>query len=298
MANNIFKISWFRNILSSVLKFFPDKWVICLQHRSLVGRWPNLKDPKRFSDKMQWYKLNYRDPLMTQCVDKYREKFYLNQKGFEEYIPKTIQVCEHVEDIKYEDLPNSFIIKCNNGYGNNYIVRDKKKIDIEDINKVFNAWHSTSPVTFGREWAFINVPPKIMVEELLVSKDGSQRGDLNDYKVMCFNGVPRVVWVDIDRYSNHKRNFYDTKWNQLPVESDCPLSDYNVPRPYGLDKMLEIASTIAKDFPFVRVDFYSVNQHVYIGEMTFYPWSGCVNFKPDSFDFELGDYFTLPEPRR
>ena len=60
--------------------------------------------------------------------------------------------------------------------------------------------------------------------------------------------------------------------------------------------MLEIASQIAKDFPFVRVDFYSVNNKIYIGELTFYPWSGCVNYKPDSFDFELGNMFVLPEP--
>ena len=113
---------------------------------------------------------------------------------------------------------------------------------------------------------------------------------------MCFNGEPKVIWADIDRYTNHRRNFYDLKWNQIPVESDCPNTDYEVKAPYGLPKMLEIASQIAKDFPFVRVDFYSVNNKIYIGELTFYPWSGCVNYKPDSFDFELGNMFVLPEP--
>lgn len=295
---NIIRNKFFRRILEKVLWIFPDKWIVMCQYRVLVGRWPNLKKPKRYTEKIDWYKLNYHDPLMTQCVDKYREKFYLADKGLEQYVPKTLQVHDKIEEVDYSTLPNAFIIKCNNGYGNNYIVRDKSKMNIVEINHVFNEWHSTSPVVFGREWAFINVEPKILVEELLVSEDGTQKGDLNDYKVMCFNGEPRVVWVDIDRYSNHCRNFYDLQWNQLPVESDCPVSKAPVPKPYGLEKMIEIAGVLAKDFPFVRVDFYSVNNRVYIGEMTFYPWSGCVNYKPDSFDFELGDMFKLPQPRK
>ncbi len=288
----------FRSLLEKIIWVFPDKWVIKCQYRALVGRWPNLKNPKRFSEKIDWYKLYYRDPLMTQCVDKHLEKDYLKEKGFEDYVPKTLQVKDRIEEIDFEQLPDSFIIKCNNGYGNNVIVHNKSRMDIDSIYKTFNEWHSTTPVVFGREWAFIDVVPKIMVEELLVSKDGTQKGDLNDYKVMCFNGEPRVVWVDIDRYSDHCRNFYDLQWNQLPVESDCPVSKAPVPKPYGLEKMIEIAGVLAKDFPFVRVDFYSVNNRVYIGEMTFYPWSGCVNYKPDSFDFELGDMFKLPQPRK
>lgn len=288
----------FRRVIERVIWPLPDRWVIKLQYRTLVGRWPNLNNPKRFSEKIDWYKLNYRDPLMTQCVDKHLEKDYLKEKGFEEFVPKTLQVKDRIEEIDFDKLPNSFIIKCNNGYGNNVIVHDKANMDIDSIYKTFNEWHSTTPVVFGREWAFIDVVPKIMVEELLVSQDGTQKGDLNDYKVMCFNGEPRVVWVDIDRYSNHCRNFYDLQWNQLPVESDCPISKVPAPKPYGLEKMIEIAGVLAKDFPFVRVDFYSVNNRVYIGEMTFYPWSGCVNYKPDSFDFELGDMFQLPNPRK
>lgn len=293
---SLFKNKAIRRFLEAMISPLPDSLVIRLQYRTLVGRWPNLNDPKRFSEKMEWYKLHYRVPLMTQCVDKYREKFYLADKGFEQYVPKTLQVCDKIEDVDFDKLPNAFIIKCNNGYGNNVIVRDKAKMNIEEIYKTFNEWHSTSPVVFGREWAFLDVEQKILVEELLVSEDGTQKGDLNDYKFMCFNGEPRVIWADIDRYTNHRRNFYDLEWNQLPVESDCPNTNYEVSAPYGFSTMLDIARKIAKDFPFVRVDFYSVNCKVYIGELTFYPWSGCVSYKPDSFDFELGAMFVLPKP--
>lgn len=288
----------FRRFLEKTIWILPDKWVVALQYRVLVGRWPNLKDPKRFTEKVNWYKLNYHDPIMTQCVDKHLEKAYLKEKGFEDYLPKTLQVGESIEEIDFDTLPEAFIIKCNNGYGNNVIVRDKSKMDKAEIYTTFNEWHSSSPVVFGREWAFVHVKPKIMVEELLVAHDSSQKECLNDYKVMCFNGVPRIVWVDMGRSSNHSRNFYDINWNPLHVESDCPTSDYPVEKPSGLNKMLDIASVLSKDFPFVRVDFYCFDNRVYIGEMTFYPWSGCVNFKPDSFDFELGEMFKLPQPRK
>lgn len=293
---SLFKNKTFRRVLEAIVRPLPDALVVKLQYLALVGRWPNLKNPMRFTEKIVWYKLHYRIPLMTQCVDKYKEKFYLKDKGFWDYIPKTLQICDKIEDVDFESLPKDFIIKCNNGYGNNVIVRDKSKMNIDGIYKTFNEWHSTSPIVFGREWAFIDVEKKILVEELLVSEDESQKGDLNDYKIMCFNGEPRVIWADIDRYTNHRRNFYDLEWNQLPIESDCPNTDYEVKKPYGLSLMLQIAAIIAKDFPFVRVDFYSVNNKVYIGELTFYPWSGCVNYKPDSFDFELGDMFVLPKP--
>lgn len=263
----------------------------------LIGHWPNTTNPKRFTEKLQWYKLNYRDPLMTICADKYLAKDYLSNKGYSEYVPKLYQVCNKIEEVVWDKLPNSFIIKCNNGYGANVIVSDKESLDINAINKQFGKWKQLSTVVIAREWAYKDIPPKIIVEELLVSKDGTQKGDLNDYKIMCFNGTPRVIWVDVDRYTNHKRNFYDTQWNLLPVKSDCPTYDNVLPAPYGLEKMLEIAASIAKDFPFVRVDFYSLNQRIYIGELTFYPWSGCVKYTPDSFDFELGDMFELPNPK-
>ena len=285
-----------RRILENTVRFLPDRMVVMLQYRVKVGRWPDLKQPKRFSEKIAWYKLNYRDERMTRCVDKHLEKSYLEEKGLGEYVPKTLQVGDSIDDIDFDALPEQFIIKCNNGYGNNVIVRDKSKMNKANIYKTFNEWRIPSPIVFGREWAFFDVEPKIMVEELLVSHDGSQK-ELNDYKVMCFNGEPRVVWVDTNRSTDHKRNFYDVEWNPLDVESDCPVSHDAIPRPDGFGKMLEIARRLSKDFPFVRVDFYDVNNRVYIGEMTFYPWSGCVNFKPDDFDFKLGEMFQLPEKK-
>ena len=280
--------------LYSFLNLLPDSLVVRLQYYASLGRWPNIKKPVRYTEKLQWYKLNYRVPLMTQCADKYRVRDYLIERGYEQYLPMLYQVCDSAGEIDFEKLPNAFAIKCNNGSGTNIFVSDKANADIASIIVEAKKWNKVNTISVGREWAYVNIEPKIVVEELLVSKDGTQTTDLNDYKIMCFNGKPKVIWVDVDRHIAHKRNFYDLDWNQLDVVSDCPLTDYPIPKPYGLDQMIKISETIAQDFPFVRVDFYSLNSKVYIGELTFYPWSGCVQYSPDSFDFELGSYFELP----
>jgi len=283
-----------RRSLYKLLDLLPDKAVVRLQYYASVGRFPNLKDPKRFTEKLQWYKLNYRTPLMTQCADKYRIRFYLKDKGYEECSPELYQVCDSFDEIDFEKLPQAFAIKCNNSSGTNIFVRNKADMDLAKVAAEAATWKKAKTISAGREWAYHNIEPKIVVEELLVSHDGTQKDSLNDYKFLCFNGEPKVLWVDVDRDTNHKRAFYDMDWNMLDVTSNRTKSDEPIPKPYGFERMTEIARDIAKDFPFVRVDFYSVNEKIYIGELTFYPWSGCVKFTPDSYDFELGSYFTLP----
>ena len=283
-----------RRRLYTFLDLLSDKTVIRLQYYATLGRFPNLKNPKRFTEKLQWYKLNYRTPLMTQCADKYKIRFYLQDKGYEELSPELYQVCDSFEEIDFEKLPDAFAIKCNNSSGTNIFVKNKADMDVEKISAEAATWKKVKTISAGREWAYHNIEPKIVVEELLVSRDGTQKESLNDYKFLCFNGEPKVLWVDVDRDTNHKRAFYDMDWNMLDITSNRTKSDEPIEKPYGFERMIEIAKDIAKDFPFVRVDFYSVNEKIYIGELTFYPWSGCVQFTPDSYDFELGSYFELP----
>ena len=128
---------------------------------------------------------------------------------------------------------------------------------------------------------------RIIVEKYLEDENSQEHG-LTDYKFMCFDGKPQVVVLDVDRYTVHKRNFYDTDWNNLHVGSDACAIDRDIVKPKKLNEMISIAQQLSSDFPFVRVDLYEVNGHVIFGEMTFYPWSGYVQYEPDDFDFELG----------
>ena len=282
-----------RKLLYKILDPLKDEKVIKLQYRVVLGRPLNLSKPSRFTEKIQWYKLNYRTSLMTKCSDKYEVRNYLTEKGFFQYLPSLYQVCNKYEEIKFDSLPNSFVIKCNKGSGTNILVKDKNSMNLKEISSVVKSWDKVNTLSFGREWAYKNIIQKIVIGSCDSNTDSPESG-LNDYKILCFNGTPHYAWVDINRYNGHKRNFYDMNWLKLNVISDHPNFEQDIEKPYGFEKMIEISKEISKDFPFVRVDFYSINSKIYIGELTFYPWSGTVQFTPDNFDYQLGELFTLP----
>ena len=278
------------------LRFIPDEQMVKFQYFVKLKRKLNLKNPQRYTEKIQWYKLNYRNNDMPICVDKYRVREYIKRKGLEDILVRLYAVYDKVDDIKLEDLPNKFILKTTNGSGTNIICKDKSKLDEPTLKKQVSVFFKQSSASAGREWVYSYVKPKIIVEQLLEDWS-SQDSSINDYKFLCFNGKPEYIVFDVDRFTNHKRNIYDTQWNNLHIASDCPCSDIDYPKPDTLEKMLEIAKVLSEEFPAVRVDLYSIKGKIYFGELTFFPWSGYVQYTPDSFDFVLGKKFTFPDIR-
>ncbi len=126
-------------------------------------------------------------------------------------------------------------------------------------------------------------------------KDNDQ-SDLMDYKIFCFNGVAKLIEVDLDRFTNHKRNIYDTEWNFLPVSIKYQRdTDARIEKPAKLDEMLAVAEKLSKGIPHVRVDLYLINDRIYFGEMTFYHGSGVETFSPEAFGLEMGEWIDLSE---
>lgn len=274
------------------LKFVPDSFMVSMQYLIKLGRVPNLKKPKRFTEKLQWYKLYYREPLMTQASDKFAVREYIESKGLSHILNKLYKVYNEVEEVEIEELPEKFVIKTTNGSGTNYFCKDKSRFPIEKVKSSLSEWIDRDIYASGREWSYKNIQPKIIVEELLESNENTFEG-INDYKFLCFNGKPEYVVVDVDRHIKHKRNIYDIEWNLIDVSTDHPNFKTSMEKPEGLEKMLEIAKVLSEDFPFVRVDLYWVNQQIFFGELTFYPWTGYVQFEPDEFDFILGKLFKI-----
>jgi hypothetical protein len=290
----IIKSQELRFKILGLLDFLPDKTMIKIQYRIKTGRKLNLKKPKRFTEKLQWYKLFYRDPLMTQCADKFNVRKYIAGKGYDDILIPLYGVYENADEIGFKELPNEFVLKTTNGSHTNIICKDKRKLDIGKTIKTLNSWVKDRPIKLGREWAYYDIKPKIICEQLL--KDDSNEFDgINDYKFICFNGKAQYVWIDVNRYVNHRRNFYDTEWNYIDVSTDVQNYGDTIPKPAGLNEMVSIANDLAKDFPHVRVDLYWLNNKVYFGELTFYLLSGYEDFEPEKFDFLLGEQFKLPE---
>lgn len=284
-----------RTKILKALSFIPDKVMLYFQYYIKTGRKLNLKEPKRFTEKLQWYKLYYRNPIMRQCVDKYTVRKFVKGRGLEDILVKLYGKYDSISEVDWDDLPDSFVIKTSHGGGglNVIVCPDKNNLDYEEVKEKLSFTEKRVPShEDGREWAYYGLKTGIVVEELLVNRENPEAG-INDYKIFCYNGKAKYIIVDVDRYIGHKRDFYDVDWNNLNTTSDCPKADRELPRPRNLDEMLRIAGVLSKGFPYVRIDLYNVDGKIYFGEMTFYPWSGYVQYTPDKMDYVFGEDFEL-----
>lgn len=288
----------FRVYILTWLNWVPDSIMLRMQYYLKFGFLPNFKNPQRYSEKMQIYKMKYRNPVLAQCVDKYEVRKYIEDKGLGEYLVDLYGIYDKVEDIDFSCLPDKFVLKNTTGGGgqNVIIVNDKKNCNWKEICDRVNKWpiHYPGEITSGREWAYTNMPKtRFLVEKLLETPDNSS---LIDYKFFCFNGKAEYLYVMSDR--NFGRDaalaIYDRNFNKTDIfEKGERRATHTLPKPNNYEKMLEIADKLSADFPEVRVDLYNVNGHIYFGELTFYDESGYVRFEPDSFDFELGNLFSI-----
>lgn len=277
------------------MRFIPDMWMIPLQYKIKTGNRLNLKNPKRYTEKLQWYKLHYRKPIMTKCSDKYSVREYIKKKGYENILNELYGVYDNADDINFDDLPNCFAIKMTVGSGMNAFIQDKRQIDTEELRIKLKKWMKSDSCSYGREWCYYNIKPRIVIEKLL-SRD--QNNDLPDYKFFCFDGNVYCLYTMIDYTDDHengKIGFFDENFNILPYyRLDFKPILEQIPKPKNFKKMIEIASDLSKGFPHVRVDLYNLDGDIVFGELTFYNASGYTKFDPDEFDFIMGEQFKLP----
>lgn len=273
------------------LKKLSDREAIIQLYKNYSGKTPNLKNPTTFSEKMQWLKLNYHNPLQTICADKYEVRNYVSQKGYPEILSNVIKLCESIDELNVEELPHKFVVKATHGSGWNLIVTDKNKVNWFWWKKIMNVWLNNNIFWPGREWPYKNMRPRLLVEEFMADKSGQ----LIDFKFFCFNAEVKFVQANKGRETtNHAQNFYDLNWKILPFGKDLkPRPDINIESPTQLKQMIIIAEELSKPFPFVRIDFYEVNYKIILGEMTFYPKSGLPDFTPQEYDQILGTYINL-----
>lgn len=289
----IFTSQQLRFSILRMLRWVPDSIMLRIQYRIKMGFWPSFKSSKRYTEKIQLYKMYYRNPIMHQCVDKYEVRNYVANKGLEHILNELYGVYDRFEDIDFSVLPKQFVIKTTNGGGgqNVIVVTDKNTLDYEDLHRKLSLWvdDKNYGALAGREWAYQALKPRIIVEKYLEDSHGV---GLSDYKLMFFNGKFRLLWVDKDRYVDHHRGFWDEDLNFLPNVSSDHDTFRNPPAlPENIQEMIRIGQLLACDFPYARIDFYNVDKRVVFGEITFYPWSGYVKFIPDEFDSHLGSYF-------
>jgi len=283
-----------KKILWKISKILPDKLVINLLYRDVYGRYPDLKNPRTFDEKIQWYKLYYRDPLMTVLADKYAVRKYVEEKGLAAILNELYGVYNSAHEIDLSRLPDRFIIKATHGWNMNLLCKDKKKINWSDCCRTMNGWLKTNHYTWAREWSYKNIKPRLICEKYL---ENEEFNELIDYKFYCYNNQPEVLFVCTGRFTagGVKYNAYDMNWNRIYAYKGKPCSDLVIEKPDTFDFMVSVAEKLCKGFPFIRIDLYSVKNRVIFGEATFYPDSGFAPFIPEHYNTVFGDYFMLPE---
>lgn len=273
----------------------PDALYLRTLYRSRTKSRLRLNQPLLFTEKVQWLKIHYRDPLMTVCADKYEVRGYVRKKAGNSVLNELYGVYDSTSEIDLEALPGSFVLKTNHGSGRTHIIEDKSKADWPAIFKDLEISLAGNFYYWAREWAYKNIKPRIVCEKLILEEGSPPR----DYKFFCFNSVPKLIQVDYERFTGHKRNMFDTDWNLIPVTYIYPQmkeADSFSP-PSNLSRMMELSRILSAPFPFARVDFYDVDNRVVFGEITFYPDSGFGGFEPKEFNRLWGDLLELPDKK-
>lgn len=260
-----------------------------LRYKRGFGRWPRLLRPRTFNEWIIRRMLFDRNPRLTMFADKCEVRQYVRERVGDKYLTQLYLVAESPEQIDFDRLPDRFVVKTTHGCGWNILVENKEKVDDQQIKHQCAQWLQQNYYDLGREWCYKNIRPRILVEEYL----GNDRGEPPyDFKFFCFGGIARLVQVDVGRFGNHQRDFYDMDWNRLPVKKGyCDNLPVPLPVPDSLEEMVRVAQALAQGTDFVRVDLYNVNGRVYFGELTNYPGGGSTDFEPEEYAVLFGSYW-------
>jgi len=285
-----------KRTLSPIKKIIPDKLYIQRQYYRSTGEKLNLDNPVNFNQKLQWLKLYNRNKQYTKLADKYAVREYITEQIGEKYLVPLLGVWKRYEDINLDKLPKQFVLKCTHDSDSVVICKDKSTFDFISAKKKLKKCLKRNYYWAGREWVYKNIKPQIIAEQYMVDESGME---LKDYKIFCFNGDPKIIQVDFDRFTNHKRNFYSIDWQYQSLEVNYPTCpEIKIKKPLLLDKMLELVGKLSKDIPHVRVDFYSIGEQLYFSEFTFYHGNGGEKFSPFEWNKKFGEWLILPEKRK
>ena len=280
-------------VLRKTGRWLPDALFLRMKYRCTMGRRLRLCRPQTFTEKLQWQKLHDRNPLYHTLVDKAEVKPYVAAKIGAEHVIPTLGVWDRPEDIDWDALPEQFVLKCTHDSGSTVICTDKGSLDREAACARLAEAQKDKFWLRAREWAYKGVKPRIIAEAYIGAA-------LSDYKIFCFCGKPGFLFVATDRDNpaeETKFDFFTPEWKHLDIRNGHPNAAGQPEKPACLDEMLKLASTLAEDFPQVRIDFYAPGDgRILFGEYTFCHWGGFVPFDPPEADLELGSLFKLQKP--
>lgn len=279
-----------KKLITVVKDCMPDVLFLSISHRQKIGRFPNLKSPTTFNEKIL-YRCLHPDPRFAELTDKLTVRDYVARKiGAEHLIPLIADPDSFTEAV-FESLPTSFVMKANHGSGFVKVVRNKAETTFQELSQLADKWLTTDFYRIARERHYRTIKPKIFFETLLLDRSGQIPPDL---KLHCFHGAPgeQIIYIAVisGRFGDSPRgDMYDSRWNRLDIAfGHYPMSDEAAPCPHNLAEILDIAKVLSADFGYVRVDLYAPDDEIFFGELTFTHGAGVYPFGPDEIDYKWG----------
>jgi len=276
----------------------PKRFYAVVTYWLRYRKFLDMETPKTFDEKLWWLKLNYHNPLQTQCADKAKVREYVRDCGLGEILIESYGTFDSINDFDVDQIPaDEFFLKCNHLSGGNMIIR-KGITNMKKVKKQFRHWLKDNAYYYGFEWPYKNMKPCLVTERILHSSDSH---GLLDYKFMCFEGEPKLLFLDIgvcnsdgSHAEDYYRNIYDMNFNLLDIkETRENKQDSTIVKPKNFDFMISCARRLSKPFPHCRVDLYNIDGKVYFGEITFYHGSGYNSITPLEADLMMGSWIEI-----
>jgi len=272
-------------------RFVGDRAWLSELYRRRFGSPPDLDRPRTFNEKILVKILTDRRPYLTLFADKLRARSWVRRAAPGLAFPRLYWWSERADELPFDALPPSFVLKANHGSGFNLLVPDKRAVSRDALATLGRRWLRTDFTRVGREWAYRNVRRAIFAEELL---SGGKAGPPPDFKLFMFAGKLRLIQVDEGRGKRHTQALYDERWRffegTLAAEQGRPG-----PPPASLGAMIEAAEAVSAGVDFLRVDFYDIDGRAFFGELTNYPNKGVSRFRPAALDALFGEYLELDD---
>lgn len=277
------------------LRFLPDALYVSLFYWAATGKWPNLKNPQGFNEKLQWLKLHEDYSQYRDYTDKIKVREIIKEKLGDGYMFPILGKWKSFDEIDFSALPEEFVLKCNHDSGSVKLIHSKSSLTDKDYTELKRFFDSRMKYDFylaGREPCYKGIDRYIFAEELMKDSSGDL-GGIKDYKFFCFSGEPKLMFVATNRSTDLRFDFYDMGYNHLDITNIHPQSGKVLEKPKYFVKMKEIAATLSKGMPFVRVDLYELNDRVYFSELTFFHGGGFSRFYPEEWEYKLGSWIEI-----
>ena len=243
----------------------------------------DIYNPKNIVDRINFNKLWDCNPAKILWADKigvYKELYELGLENtripviYERYKPSRAEIEHAISLCEGSDM----ILKCNHGSGWNIRFTPQDGVNYDYLIEKIEKWLSLNYAYIaGYEWHYEPIVPGILVQPALFPASVHP----TDYQFWCENG--EVVAVELQRKISkviiEHIAWTDTDGNPLDwyIGSKPLQRGLNKSQLQAVKTMLPVVGRIAKQFKFVRVDLFWVNERVYFCEATFCPCSGVLD---------------------